>query len=258
MRGGPTQETALVLRSLKLGDTSKIVTVLTPTYGRAKLVAKGVRKLGSRLGSLLEPGNQLEVVVYANPGRDLWLLKEASLERAALTGGTTLDKLSHLFAALELADRLLPEQQPLPELENVYRVYLDRWHAADSGAMPALFFALELSLLEHLGLAMDVAHCGSCGEPILEHGRAVHVVADGAMACERCAREGGHWVDADALVCVDTLAQGLATGTLPPVNASRRRVIGRLLHEHMTFHLPNYRVPRSLYWLTDERRTSEG
>jgi DNA repair protein RecO (recombination protein O) len=251
---GPSREDALVLRSLKLGDTSKIVTVLTEAYGRVKLVAKGARRLESRWSSLLEPGNEVEVVAYVRPERDLWTLSDVSLRRSALTGGNSLDKLSHLFAALELADRLLPEQQPVPELATLYRTYLDRWHGGEPAVMPALFFGLELAMLRLLGLELGVTSCNECGAALAARPRALYRAVEGALCCERCARGDGRWLDPAALGVLAQLESGLQTAAPPPLEDPIRAAVGRLLHEHMSFHLPSYRVPRSLYWLADATR----
>lgn len=255
MRGGPSRDLALVLRTLKLGDTSKIVTVLTEEHGRVKLVAKGARRLQSRWGSLLEPGNEIEILVYVRSGRDLWTLSDASLCRGALTAGSSLDKLSHLFAALELADRLLPEQQPAPDLAALYRTYLDRWHESEPARMPALFFALELALLRSLGLDLTVARCGRCGAATKRQTRVLYVARDGIVCCEPCAQgKRGRWLDGACTRALAYLESGLQTPDVPGLDDSVRGAVGRLLHEHMTFHLPSYRVPRSLYWLTDVTR----
>ncbi len=254
---GPSREEAIVLRTLKLGDSSKIVTVLTPTYGRVKVVAKGSRKLGSRMGSLLEPGNELELVVYARPGRDLWMLSDASLRRSALRGGGLtelgrLDKLAYLLAAMELADRLLPEQQSLPELEELYRWFLDRWHAEAGADMPALFFGLELELLDRLGVGLAGRHCAECGRPL--DARALYRVADGTFSCESCGRGAGRWVTETVMTRLNGLSLRAEPGA--PIEGEEKRALGRLLHEHMGFHLPNYRLPRSLYWLRGSGATS--
>jgi DNA repair protein RecO (recombination protein O) len=255
MRGGPSRDSALVLRTLKLGDTSKIVTVLTERHGRVKVVAKGARRLESRWGSLLEPGNEVEILVYVRPGRDLWTLSDVSLQRGVLTAAGSLDKLSHLFAALELADRLLPEQQPAGEIAALYRTVLDRWHESEPAQMPALFFGLELALLNELGLDLLVDHCGRCGEETGRESRVLYIPREGFVCCERCARgTGGRWLDGASLEAMLTLPSCLDGETTLELDAAAKGAIGRLLHEHMSFHLPSYRLPRSLFWLADATR----
>jgi len=254
MDRGLSRDEGLVLRTLSLGETSKIVSVLTRRFGRVKLVAKGSRTLRSRVGPLLEPGNQLDLVFYAREDRELWMLKEASLRRAALTGGTTLPKLSHLFAALELADRLLPEREAAEEFEEICAAFLDRWHRAGDREMAALFFALELRWLSVAGLGIRVDGCANCDRELGAEGsgRASFRVAEGVLECAECGREGGRWLEESVLGDLRVLDHLLARNEEAPgfeLSDEARRSIGRLLHEHLVFHLPRYRLPQSLYWL---------
>jgi len=247
MRGAPTRESAIVLRNIRLGESSKIVSVLTPTFGRVKVVAKGARQLRSRWASLLEPGNEVELMIYARPGRDLWTLGDAQLGRAVLTAGQGLNKLSLLFAALELCERLLPEQEPASDCEQSLRDYLDQWHRGDEAPLMASFFGFELELAKYMGIALDVDQCGECGEALVE--RVQHSAADGFLRCARCHVPGSRWLDAASLNRLRDIDGGVELhGGLETV---ARKEIGRLLHEHLSYHLPNYRLPTSLYWLEE-------
>jgi DNA repair protein RecO (recombination protein O) len=248
------RDEGLVLRTLKLGETSRIVSALTTAHGRVKLVAKGSRKLDSRLGALLEPGNELDLVFYPHRDRELWTLGEAGLRRAALTGGGTLSKLSHLFAALELADRLLPEREAVPEFDALMRSWLDAWHREGDAAMSALFFVLEIRWLECTGLGLDPSRCAECGDTTLAQERACFRVTDGTFVCTRCGAGSGRWIDGPVVDALQRLIETeLAQPSGPALATSERREIGRLLHEHLGFHLPDYRLPQSLYWLAPQR-----
>jgi DNA repair protein RecO (recombination protein O) len=245
-----------VLRPIKLGDSSKIVSVLTPTWGRVKLVAKGSRQISSRLSALLEPGNELDLVLYPKEGRDLWMLGDASLVRAALTGGDTLAKLSHLLAVMELADRLLPEREPVPEFEELLRGFLDHWHGADDAVQPALFFAAEAGFLEAAGIGFDPSACSACGKSLESAGRAGVRASEGDILCTDCAPPQVRWIDAQALEGFQSLtARPISDrgARWPELDADARKQIGRILHEHMSLHLPGYRLPASLYWLAPRR-----
>ena len=255
---GPTRDEGLVLRTLQLGDTSRIVSTLTTGHGRVKLVAKGSRKLDSRLGALLEPGNELDLVFYPHRDRELWTLGEAGLRRAALTGGGTLSKLSHLFAALELADRLLPEREAVPEFDALMRSWLDAWHREGDAAMSTLFFVLEIRWLERTGLGLDASQCAECGNTTLAQERVCFRVTDGTFVCMRCGAGSGRWIDGSVVDVLQRLTEtDLAQPSGPALDSTERREIGRLLHEHLTFHLPDYRLPQSLYWLAPQRTDRE-
>jgi DNA repair protein RecO len=264
----PTRDRAIVLRPIRLGETSKIVSVLSHLHGRIRLVARGARNVHSRVGTLLEPGNELELLYYARPGRDLWTLGEASLVRAALTGVEGLDKLSHLLAAVELADRLLPEQESLPELEVLYRGFLELWHRGDTTRMASLFFALELGLLEQMGLGLDPTRCSSCGRELLgptalaRVDRVLWRASEASFECPNCARAGGRWLEGVTLsslgqlrwLGVEALPQESPDAEPPELSDPSRREIGRLLHEHMGLHLSAYRLPRALFWTSTAMR----
>lgn len=232
-----------MLRTLRLGETSKIVSVLTSEYGRIKVVAKGARQLRSRWASLLEPGNEVRVLVYVRPGRDLWMLSDVQLLRGVLTAGHRLDKLSLLFAAIELCERILPEQEPAEECEAVLRSFLEDWHEVGDGAGLLSFFRFEMDLASALGIAIDVENCGECGRRLAE--RAQHRASDGYLRCHRCVTSEARWIEGEALARLSGKSNDV-------LDAGGRRQLGRLLHEHLGFHLANYRLPQSLFWVSDE------
>ncbi|GMA34197.1 hypothetical protein GCM10025876_04010 [Demequina litorisediminis] len=49
------RDDAIILRTHKLGEADRIVTMLTRRYGKVRAVAKGVRRTTSRIGSRMEP-----------------------------------------------------------------------------------------------------------------------------------------------------------------------------------------------------------
>ena len=51
---GLYRDSGVVLRTIKLGETDRIITLLTQGHGKVRAVAKGVRKSGSRFGGRLE------------------------------------------------------------------------------------------------------------------------------------------------------------------------------------------------------------
>ncbi|MEY3966613.1 MAG: repair protein RecO, partial [Actinomycetota bacterium] len=49
------RDEGIVLRTHKLGEVDRILTILTKDHGQIRAVAKGVRKTSSRFGARLEP-----------------------------------------------------------------------------------------------------------------------------------------------------------------------------------------------------------
>ena len=64
-----------MLRTHKLGEADRIITLLTRQHGRVRAVAKGVRRTTSRLGSRLEPFTHVDLQLAE--GRNLDVITQA-------------------------------------------------------------------------------------------------------------------------------------------------------------------------------------
>src|SRR5206468_3264014 len=64
----PYKEQGIVLRSIKLGEADKIVTIMTQGSGKVRAVAKGIRKTTSRFGARLEPFTHASLMFYRGRG----------------------------------------------------------------------------------------------------------------------------------------------------------------------------------------------
>ena len=106
------RDDGVVLRTQKLGEADRIITLLTRHNGRVRAVAKGVRRTKSRFGGRLEPFTHVDVMVHH--GRSLDIITQAEVIRAY---GTPLvsdyPKYTAGTAMLETAERFTPvEKEP--------------------------------------------------------------------------------------------------------------------------------------------------
>jgi DNA repair protein RecO (recombination protein O) len=69
------RDEAVVLRTHKLGEADRIVTMLSRQHGKIRAVAKGVRRTGSRFGARLEPFMVVDLQLYK--GRSLDIVQQA-------------------------------------------------------------------------------------------------------------------------------------------------------------------------------------
>ena len=104
------QDDGVVLRTQKLGEADRIITLLTRHNGRVRAVAKGVRRTKSRFGARLEPFTHVDVMIHN--GRSLDIITQAEVIRAY---GTPLvadyPKYTAGVAMLETAERFTPEEK---------------------------------------------------------------------------------------------------------------------------------------------------
>jgi DNA repair protein RecO (recombination protein O) len=106
------RDDGVVLRTQKLGEADRIVTLLTRQNGRVRAVAKGVRRTKSRFGARLEPFTHVDVLIH--PGRSLDVITQAEVIRpygVPLVGD--YPRYTAGTAMLETAERFTPmEKEP--------------------------------------------------------------------------------------------------------------------------------------------------
>ena len=91
----------IVLRTYKLGEADRIVSVLTPHHGKVRAVAKGVRKTKSRFGARLEPPTHLQLQLYEGRS-ELHIIDQAETLDHFRIIREDLDRLTHAADPAEL------------------------------------------------------------------------------------------------------------------------------------------------------------
>ena len=176
------RDEAVVLRTHKLGEADRIVTLLTRRHGRVRAVAKGVRRTSSRFGARLEPF--MLVDVQAHVGRTLDVVQQ--VETIAAYGARLVDDYPRWTAGqamLEAAERLTPEdREPAPQqfllLVGGLRALTEEAHDAT--------LVLDAYLLRSLavaGWAPSFTDCARCGAPGPHRWFAV---TSGGSLCDAC------------------------------------------------------------------------
>lgn len=178
------QETteALVLRGVDFSETSRIVTLLTPTRGRMACMAKGVRRANSPLAAVLDTLNRVEVVVFWKDGRDIQTLSEASpLDRYPALRAD-IERSSWASFPLELAGKVAHENEPGHLLYATLRTGLEQW---GPGSPPARTQAcwLVARLLLVAGFAPELGYCSHCGADLRG---ACGFSLDSGLVCGAC------------------------------------------------------------------------
>jgi DNA repair protein RecO (recombination protein O) len=176
---------ALVLRGHKLGETSRIVVLLTRERGKLRAVARGARGGRPRYRSALEPLSEVRVSLYGRQGAELLRLGDAELLRSAFRASERgLDTALVLSACAELIDAFCPEGEPE---DRVYRLAIAVVRAAEAGAPPPLVARyLEAWLLKLHGLYPPLDRCVSCSGPLERAGALVYDRPARGFVCGAC------------------------------------------------------------------------
>ncbi|HZN72086.1 MAG TPA: DNA repair protein RecO [Micromonosporaceae bacterium] len=226
------RDDAVVLRVQKIGESDRVVTVLTRRHGRVRAVAKGVRRTTSRIGGRLEPFGHVDLQIAQ--GRSLHTVSQ--VEGIDLYGKRFLSDYPRYTAAsavAETAERLTPIEE-----EPALRLFLLTLGAirALAEAQRSATLVLDAYLLRAMGLAgwapalTECAVCGTRGQH-----RAFSVPAGGCV-CQDCRPPGAAHPAPATLDLMAALADGdwrVADGS---EQASRRECSG-LVAAHLQWHL---------------------
>jgi DNA repair protein RecO (recombination protein O) len=139
----------IVLRSVKYGETSLIVTIFTELYGVQSYIVQGIRsaKAKQQRAGLLQPATLLDLVVYHKPQNNLQRIKEFQPAYIYHSLHEEIVKNSIALFSAEVLLRLLPEHASMPEAFDFtfnYLSELDKLPLNDVANFP-LYFTIGLS-----------------------------------------------------------------------------------------------------------------
>ncbi|MDQ2651226.1 MAG: DNA repair protein RecO [Actinomycetota bacterium] len=234
---GLYRDDGIVLRTHKLAESDRIVSILTRQHGKVRAVAKGVRKTKSKFGARLEPPTHLALQFYE--GRELDIVTQAETIDHFRSIRDDLDRLTRGVSMLEAADQLLLDREPNPAMYQMLVGAL-RALAGNSGPLVVAGFFLKVLALEGYGATVEA--CVECGRP----DDLVSFDPDSGGA--RCAdHRRGPLLSADALRLVGAILGGRLGAALNEPQSPATHEVDQLARRAMEHHLE--RRLRSLHVL---------
>ena len=224
---GLYRDEGIVLRTHKLGEADRIVSVLTRHHGKVRAVAKGVRKTKSRFGARLEPPTHLQLQLYEGRS-ELHIIDQAETIDHFRAIREDLDRLTHAVSMLEAADQLGLEGESNPGLYQMLLGAL-RALAGHSGPLVVPGFFLKVLALEGFRAVTD--RCIECDRADVEL-----VAFDIDSGGTRCAdHRVGTAISPEALALIDDILGGRLGQALnePPSPATTEvELLARRSMEH--------------------------
>lgn len=156
------RDEAVVLRTHKLGEADRILTMLSRNHGKIRAVAKGVRRTGSKFGARLEPFMVADVQLYK--GRNLDIVNQAET-LGSYGANISADYGTYTAASVmvETADKVTEDEGSLQQyllLVGALRSLSRREHEASLTLDSYLLRALSVA-----GWAPSFADCAITGVP---------------------------------------------------------------------------------------------
>jgi DNA repair protein RecO (recombination protein O) len=226
----PFKTEVIVLRSIRYGEADRILHLYSQDHGRLGAIAKGVRRVKSRMGGRLEPFARVNLILRQGRG-DLCTVTGADTVHAHPALRERRSSLERATQACDAVLRLLDSTEPNRPAYNLLAHELALLDADPDAAVRSQALAFRMKLLLAAGFAPELASCASCGER--EHLGAFSAAA-GGIVCPGC-EAGSFPLDEEAhSFLVDALARPLAEYPTASDRALAQadRAIGETLEHH--------------------------
>jgi DNA repair protein RecO (recombination protein O) len=226
------RDDGIVLRTQKLGEADRIVTLLARRSGRVRAVAKGVRRTKSRFGARLEPFTHVDLLLYT--GRSLDVITQADTVRPyGKAFSSDYPRYTTGTAMLETAEKFTPVEKE-PALRQ-FLLLVGGLRALGEGAHdPRLVLdAFLLRSLAVAGYAPALDECAVCGTRVSD-APVMPGAAGRAQMTSTALRAFAFAIGAGGLVCRSCRTPGAATPAAQTVELMSALMRGDWAHADAT------------------------
>ena len=253
-----TKSHAVILRSIKYGESSRILTAYSKERGILEFVAKGVRSRKSKLAGVLEPLNSVEVVYYDKPNRDLQTLSQASLLFTPFNVRADYDITVLAMAACELVAKLEVAEHANEAVYALLTESLEAMDRVDDRVARILFLSFQLKIVAHQGFDPGIEGCENCQAQSTQ--KWYYHIRKGLLLCDACCQDDGELMPLSGEGC-DALRTLLHTSVeqLSSFELSGRILasVYRFITKFNEYHLPEIRKLKTLEVLKETKLFTE-
>lgn len=175
----------LVIREQTIGESDRLVTLLTADLGIVRAFVRGAKHTKSRLASSTSLFAYSDFSLYR--GRDAYVVDNAAPIEVFFELRQDIERLALAQYLAQLAYELGDEEQPEQEMLSVL---LNALHLLCRGKkdLRLVKAAAELRLMSLGGYMPDILACASCGT--YESDVMYFDALDGCIYCDNCRRDG--------------------------------------------------------------------
>ncbi len=181
-----TKAEAIILRSRKQGETSKILTLYTREYGKLSAMAKGSRGTRSKYLGALETLNHVSLVFYKKEGRGLQYLSDASIINSFPSLHAQLGKMALAAVACEIIDKSEEDDHQHPEQFQLLLDTLEALNHSTSG-LRNILRAFQVQYMSMAGFEPMLHECHFCHKTDVDDIN-FFSIAHGLYSCNDCGR----------------------------------------------------------------------
>ena len=173
---------AIVLRRVDFGEADRVLVLMTRERGKQAVVAKGIRRIASRMAGHLELFTRAELQLAK--GANLDVVTQAETRDAYRRLREDLDRTATAYLIAELADALTEEGAEQPELFDLLAATFRALETTEGPRLTAAHYMLRL--LDVSGFRPVLQRCVVCDAELLPGRNAFSPFLGGAL-CPQCA-----------------------------------------------------------------------
>lgn len=226
------RDQGIVIRTQKLGEADRIITLFSREHGRVRAVAKGVRRTKSKFGARLEPGSYVDIQLYTGKTFDV-VTQVESLENFGDALANDYQKWTIASSILEAAERFSANEGE-PALQQFLLLLGALKALAHESHDPSLILdAYLLRSLSVAGYAPSMTTCSRCDKP---GPHKYFSLVGGGSVCPDCRPSASATPSPETL----QLMSDLLTGDWASADASEgrnRREASGLIAAYLQWHL---------------------
>ena len=174
---------AIVLKSMNLSESDRLITFMTENHGKVKCVAKGARKAKNQFWGSLEPMSLIHLIYFGREHQSLFRLNHSDIIESFQTIRDDFDKLYTGIYFLDLIDAMILEGHWEPKVfVLLYQVLAALNQQTELEPLRRLF---EIRLLSISGYKPQLEHCVLCRK-IPANGMIPFSYAHNGILCSSC------------------------------------------------------------------------
>ena len=222
---GLVKTRAVVLKSQRWGEADRIITFYTEKLGKIRGIARGARRLKSRLGGPLEPFGFIEITIFEKSPETLVRISQVDVIKSF---GKLREDLTVMAAAARMVNMIkaiTPDRDPHSTIFNTLVGGLQALEEESDPELSNLLF--QVHILGQTGFRPQTDHCAQCNSDI-DVKKAQFSPSSGGLVCGSCR---ARIVDRCFPISPGSLAFIQQARRLPFPMVSRLRATGQIRRE---------------------------
>jgi DNA repair protein RecO (recombination protein O) len=242
---------AVVSNTMRMSNSSKLVSLITEQYGLVKVMAKGARRPQSRYGAALEPVTIIESMYYHHDNREIQSLGSVEIIEAFSRIKSDMRMLTTASCMVEATQRVTMPEDPSAGTFMLLNESLGDLEMCPEKEADKHLWRFMLKLVNASGYKPVFDRCVICGQkPRTE--RVFFSYADGGLICSCTASDEkyGFWISPGALMVMKSLS-GARQDELARISIGprQRSEIENAVLQFFSYHTGTSRQPRSLAFM---------